>query len=359
MSDALLKAPFPYFGGKSKVATVVWRAFGPDVRNYVEPFFGSGAVLLGRPQPFTGVETVNDKDGMIANFWRALQHDPEQTAHWLDWPVNENDLTARHIWLVNHKESLQTRLEGDPDFYDAKIAGWWCWGLCAWIGSGWCSGVGPWQSIDGELVNVKEGGVWKQRVHLGAGRGVNRQRVHLTHCGTGVHSAPYAETCAERTAWLLDYMQRLADRLRHVRVCCGDWSRVCGSATTLKTFSPTAVFLDPPYAHSERDTTLYTVEMETATAVRAWAIAHGDDPAVRIALCGYDGEHAMPSGWTEYAWKAPGGYGGQNKAEKAGRGEANRHRERIWFSPYCLPLEAETPMEALFALNMAEIEAAP
>lgn len=40
-----LKSPFVWFGGKRKVAPQVWEALG-DVDNYVEPFFGSGAVLL-------------------------------------------------------------------------------------------------------------------------------------------------------------------------------------------------------------------------------------------------------------------------------------------------------------------------
>ena len=62
-----MQAPFPYFGGKRTIAAEVWARFG-DVRNYVEPFFGSGAVLLNRPQPFAGPETVNDKDGLVANF---------------------------------------------------------------------------------------------------------------------------------------------------------------------------------------------------------------------------------------------------------------------------------------------------
>jgi hypothetical protein len=26
----------------------------------------------------------------------------------------------------------------DPDFFDPKVAGWWVWGQCLWIGSGWC-----------------------------------------------------------------------------------------------------------------------------------------------------------------------------------------------------------------------------
>jgi hypothetical protein len=47
---ATLRAPFPYFGGKSRAAHLVWAAFG-DVPNYVEPFAGSLAVLLGRPTP--------------------------------------------------------------------------------------------------------------------------------------------------------------------------------------------------------------------------------------------------------------------------------------------------------------------
>ena len=65
--------PFPWFGGKSKVSHIVWERFG-DVPNYVEPFAGSLAVLLGRPHP-PKVETVNDLDGMVANFWRALAAD--------------------------------------------------------------------------------------------------------------------------------------------------------------------------------------------------------------------------------------------------------------------------------------------
>lgn len=53
-----LKAPFPWFGGKSLAASLIWERLG-DVPNYVEPFFGSGAVLLARPHE-PGIETIND-----------------------------------------------------------------------------------------------------------------------------------------------------------------------------------------------------------------------------------------------------------------------------------------------------------
>jgi len=67
-------APFPYFGGKSKAAGVVWEMFG-DVYTYVEPFAGSLAVLLGRPDNHDRkIETVNDVDNYTVSFWRANTH---------------------------------------------------------------------------------------------------------------------------------------------------------------------------------------------------------------------------------------------------------------------------------------------
>lgn len=67
-----LKPPFPYFGGKSKVASIVWQALGQP-KHYIEPFFGSGAVLLNRPDWTAGmVETINDKDSFISNVWNEL-----------------------------------------------------------------------------------------------------------------------------------------------------------------------------------------------------------------------------------------------------------------------------------------------
>jgi hypothetical protein len=110
-----LKAPFPYFGGKSRVAELVWSRLGP-VDNYIEPFFGSGAVLLRRPDP-PKIETVNDLDCMVANFWRATQRDPEGVAAWADGPVNEADLHSRHRWLVlsDDAAAFRQRMRSDPE----------------------------------------------------------------------------------------------------------------------------------------------------------------------------------------------------------------------------------------------------
>jgi DNA adenine methylase len=319
-----LKAPFPWFGGKSRVADIVWDRFG-DVPNYCEPFFGSGAVLLGRPGS-PGTETVNDLDCMVANFWRALRNDPDEVAYHADWPVNEADQHAIHLWLCSQEE-FRERMKVDPEFYDAKIAGRWVWGQCIWIGSGWCSVQLPHLGDAGT-------GVHRKRPHLGnAGKGVNRQLPHLGNAGKGEALCVSDRTSGTREE-LLSYMRQLADRLQRVRVCCGDWSRILGPSPTFK-HGLTGVFLDPPYAdEAERASDLYAQDSgDVAHTVRVWAIQNGSNPLLRIALCGYEGEHTMPDTWECVAWKAHGGYGGQGDI---GNGRKNSPRERIWFSPACI-----------------------
>ena len=309
MQPNSLPAPFPWFGGKRKVAAEVWSRFGA-VANYVEPFFGSGAVLLGRPTPIAGNETINDLDGYVANFWRSVKMSPDALAEHADNPVNENDLHARHVWLLQRRETLQSHLDGDPEWHDPQIAGWWVWGIACWIGSGFCSGKGPWW--------INEA---RQLVHLGNGRGVNRKLVHLGDNGQGV----------EPQARLAPWFNALAERLRNVRVCSGDWSRVCGPSVTFR-HGLTGVFLDPPYADTaERRSGLYREDSEqVAHAVRDWAVANGDNPLLRIALCGYEGEHEMPPSWSVHSWSA-----GEGSGAQADERSENGKRERIWFSPAC------------------------
>lgn len=356
-----LKAPFPWFGGKRRVADVVWQAFG-DVPNYVEPFFGSGAVLLGRPGGAGKIETVNDRDRYLANFWRAVAADPLAVARHADWPVNEADLHARHKWLVNQTE-FREHMHTDPDFYDVKIAGWWVWGLCQWIGGGWCvepnNHKHPKLDGIGKGVHSQAGGGalrGRPRPNLNSGQGVHAalayspgRRPAMTSAGQGVHlpslgndrglNGVSAIPCAE---WFL----QLQARLRRVRVACGDWQRVLGPSVLGKGKNvggrrPCAVFLDPPYSFEFRDPYLYSEDDAAISAqVREWALEHGDDPDLRIALCGYEGEHEMPPTWQVHAWKAARGYAKEDND--------NRLKERIWFSPHCLkPARRRTLFELM------------
>ena len=341
-----LQAPFPYFGGKSGAAETVWAAFG-KVDNYVEPFSGSAAMLLGAP---TGkrIETINDADGFVANFWRAIAHAPAETAHHADWPCNEVDLFARHSWLVRQTASLTDSLHADPAYFDAKIAGWWVWGACNWIGSGWCSGTGPWVHDGNTLVDSRKlphlgdagQGINRKLPHLGdAGQGINRQLPHLGNAGRGINRA----TNHPRSQFIQEWFTDLHQRLRDVRVTCGDWARVVKDSVTTR-HGLTGVFLDPPYTKGAMDYAAGGVGTDLPMQVQAWCAANGKNPQLRIVLCGHAGEHdaLLAHGWHTRTWTARKGYATTDEAVQ------NSKDETLWCSPSCVPERATGTLD-LFA----------
>lgn len=306
-----LHAPFPYFGGKGGVASRVWDALG-DVDAYLEPFFGSGAVLLSRPE-VRGREIVNDLDGLLCNFWRAVIQDPDAVVDACYFQVNETEMHARHLHLLSQKDDLTQRLMADPEYYDAKLAGYWVYGMSCWVGSGWCSGNGPWGLNDkGELIKKHK-------------PGINRKIPRVTD-NVGVFSV--------RAKNIRDYLSLLQQRLFRVKVLCGDWKRSVTSGVQHKSKS-IGVFLDPPYGES-RGTGLYTHDsLSLYQEVTRWCL---DNPHLRIVLAGYEGEHNTleEQGWRKEAWVARGGYGNQSKTKE----NTNRRQERLWFSPACIQLNA-------------------
>ena len=302
-----LAAPFPYFGGKRRAAPIVWRALG-DPSGYVEPFAGSAAVLLGRPA-FKGrrVETINDADGWLVNMWRAVQHDPAEVAHHAAGPVTEIDYHARLAWLQERRTAgLVSWLEGDPECYDAKAAGWWLYVVSCGIGDPF--GSGPWRVTEGHL---RKGT---------AGQGINRELPHLGNAGQGLGA----------DAGLVSYLTRLSQRLARVRITCGDWRRVLGPSVVRAGAGgdgTRAVFLDPPYATSGD---LYAAATPgIAVDVREWCLNATD--SLRVILCGYDDEHdgLLGHGWTRVDGKSGSGAGYSTRSD-------NGRRERLWLSPACI-----------------------
>jgi len=319
-----LRAPFPWFGGKARAAQIVWRALG-DPSGYTEPFCGSAAVLLARPE-FRGrrAETLNDADGWLVNLWRAIQLDPETVARHAWGPVSEIDYHARLAWLQERRDDgLVSWLEGDPEAHDPKAAGWWLTVCAAGIGDPW--GAGPWRVVDGRLVKTDAGqGVNRELPHLGdAGKGVNRELPHLGDAGK--------DGSIER---LSAYLHALSIRLQRVRITCGDWQRVL-TPSVVRTGtggdSSRAIFLDPPYSTSSH---LYAESGHgISEQLREWcktAETVGGQP-LRIILCGYDDEHAElePHGWNVIEGKSGRGSGYSKRSD-------NGRRERLWLSPACL-----------------------
>jgi DNA adenine methylase len=290
-----MKTPFPYFGAKSRVAAEVWQRFG-HVNNYIEPFCGSMAMLLHRAEPTT-YETVNDLDGLLTNFWRALKHDPEAIADLCAAPPSEIDITARHNWVYRNKERI-VEMQSDPEAYDVKAAAYWVYCRCNFIG----------------------------------GRGIFDEKIgsRVPALGTQNHGINWMM----RDNTLLESLAELSSRLQRVRICCGDWRRVLTN-TPLTAASPTAVFLDPPYQAGEYYAEVYRHATDVFDDVKAWCIENGNNTNLRIALCGYD-SNEMPDDWEVYSWSTGGGMANTTKNKDSARGLVNRHRETIWFSPYCL-----------------------
>jgi hypothetical protein len=299
----------------------------------------------------------------------------------------------------------------DRDFYDVEVAGVWLHGICQWIAGGWCSGEGPHKGPQEEngvshtMPTVKRGesgalreaeaamvGIAHQIPALNKSEGVHRPIPHLSSPGMGIHGggvhhkvpsiadggsgvhAPMnpgtfgqraegllaSGACEARYAYLVQIMQALSDRLRNVRITCGDWARITGPSPTIHN-GVTGVFLDPPYSPDEYCGRLYAHESSVAKDVRQWCLENGGNPMLRIALCGYWGEHRMPRDWKVFRWSASGGYGNQGQ----GRGRENRHRETIWFSPHCLDPSAglfdgdsESGLEPLPEEEVEEMNAA-
>lgn len=71
--NTLLNYPGAKWGMAQEIIALM-----PPHRSYLEPFFGSGAVLFNKPP--SAIETVNDIDGDIVNFFTVLREQPDRLA---------------------------------------------------------------------------------------------------------------------------------------------------------------------------------------------------------------------------------------------------------------------------------------
>lgn len=69
----MAKPPFPWIGSKEKLAPYILPAFPPKLRQYVEPFGGSGAVLLALPPDSNRLDIYNDLDSELVNLFSCIK----------------------------------------------------------------------------------------------------------------------------------------------------------------------------------------------------------------------------------------------------------------------------------------------
>lgn len=279
-----MKTPFPHFGAKHRVAAEIWKRFG-DPSYYYEPFGGTLGTLLGRPEEATRnrYEYVGDTDAQITNFFRTAKFtNPNELARLADWPPTQLDLEARAAWLKAQKPRLVRKLKSNPNWYDLECAAWFVWV---------------------QSVKISRNGSF---LVLRRNTGVRRRNQDLSV-----------------------YFAELANRLKDVTIHFGDWVKLANAAEMESRTTDVAILLDPPYKYTTgRQKNLYATDSgDVAGFVHRWAVARAETrPRLKIALCGFAGEHKMPPSWEEFAWFT-----------QLGRG-----RERIWFSPSCYERQTET-----------------
>ena len=359
-----------WYGGKRRLAQTILDRLG-RVEVYAEPFAGSLACLLAS-EPHAR-EVACDVDGGIVNFWRALRSDPEAVAYHADWPTFHDDLTARHRWLVLWVLEHGERLREDPDYCDAKAAGWWVWGISIWIGGGWCqpnyrakaapdripkfapTPGGGGVSQQSGAVPKGDGKIPKVHTPLG-GSGVDVQRRETLPVGDGQIPYPgagnqpraakgvsvqrvaafgYGESPCDGTR-LLPWLTALAGRLQRVIVLNRDWRSAVTPSVLAQTPTgpkpPVGILLDPPYLTEERSSEVYGSDMDgSSSAVAAdawkWAQEHGD--RYRIAYCAHEGDVEVPDGWDVVTET----FSGIRDADR------RKRRDMVLFSPACQPVK--------------------
>lgn len=128
--DAPKRPALRYYGGKFNLAPWIISHFPPH-KNYVEPCGGAASVLLQKPR--SPLETYNDLDGNVVNFFRVLRDRPEELIRKIrltPWARAEYELSV---------QSCEDELERARRFYVAsymsfngatgdnpRIFGWRC-----------------------------------------------------------------------------------------------------------------------------------------------------------------------------------------------------------------------------------------
>lgn len=342
-----MKSLFPYQGGKKSISTKVWSSFGNDLKNYIEPFCGSAAVLFNRPDHINCIETINDIDGLLINAYRSIKYKPEEVVHYTDWPVSELCCEARHHYLCKlyAQTNFINNMRIDETSCDPKSAGYWIYGACMWMGQGWCSDKQINKYVNGNpdiIKDILNGKDYEHRDNFGRlprmGRGINRGNFgklpHLGNPGTGINREDFgrlpnlgdAGTGINRDdKKLINIMNDYCNRLRNVRIVCGDWQRVLTTSVTINN-GLTGVFLDPPYSLSNtswQDDYGYRGKENVFPDVIKWCKENEDNEKLVIALCGQEGDwHPDPKKWETIKWVRNRGY---SKSDNK-----NRFLERIW-----------------------------
>lgn len=117
-----MNAVIKYPGAKWSLANWIIDHFPPH-HSYLEPFFGSGAVLFTKSR--SNIETVNDLDSDIVNLFHWIREEPEQLARLIHWTPYAREVYDR-AFEMQYAETEPLRRAADFCARMMKTT-WSCW----------------------------------------------------------------------------------------------------------------------------------------------------------------------------------------------------------------------------------------
>lgn len=242
--ELIMKATMKYPGSKWSIAQWII-SFFPKHHSYLEPFFGSGAVLFNKPR--SNIETVNDLDGNVVNLFDVIRHYPEEL--------------ARRVYLTPYAreeyEKAYTQVPEDP---------------------------------------LEKAVNFYIRLNMGHGFRTNGERVGWKNDIQGRERA-YA---AQDWIHLPEKVLQTAERLRGVQI----ENRPAVDLIKRYNFDNVLIYCDPPYLLSTRHGRQYKCEMDESEHEELLKLLLEHKGYAIIS--GYDSElyNDMLQGWNKFETKA-------------------------------------------------------
>lgn len=375
----MLNTPIVYPGAKRNAVRHIFSRVG-DAYTYIEPMVGSCsyALPLANPHGIPPSEILNDICGYVANFGRAVKHNPHSVAFWADRQTSHCDLIAARKHLNSVRDTLIPWLDNDIEHHDAKTAGLWAFACSAAIGM--AGDVTPESRVGGELAGLVRSGNpddaiprisaandgqgvaalrrdtltaetteqnWVSSTPKGSGRGVLPQvspkQPSVQPDGSGRGILPKRKTLPEsisipyQGARLLDWICAIGRRLERTYILRKNWETLFSPTMlgqTSKGGGLTDIVFDPDYSEYN-DAQYAQSDRNMHIAIQDKALELAENPLNRIVLCGYAAMYPnIPDTWERVVWR-------KNAPRMGSRDLKHDRTETLWFSPSCAVQRAD------------------
>ena len=120
MVKAMAKPFFPWVGGKEKLIPYIRQMLPPVFFQYVEPFGGGGAMLLGLPPKPNRLDIYNDYNNDLSNLFLCTRDRPLALVRDLKFlPLHSRREFELLLQFVRHEELLLTYMEEEREVAEA------------------------------------------------------------------------------------------------------------------------------------------------------------------------------------------------------------------------------------------------